>query len=274
MNALKVLSFVAACAGIAAGMVRGDEPASLARPVLKARRLVVPIVVDGTAAEWPGEMSRAAWRWTPTRTASAAMRAFVWDADFLYVVFEVASGKELRNAGDDPATAFKTGDTVELFLSVNERPLEGRVPRGPDLDTAKPGDYRVLMTLLRNTRPIVFGFDFVNPARGQNPLVFQIAGPRSVVDLPPRLPEPHSPRARRLSPASLVSWPRPRSPGGLFERSSPRRATDSCSTWPSTSRTRRARRAWARRTGTARVTWCRTSVSSPRSTRNIGHGWS
>ena len=105
-----------------------------------------------------------------------------WDAGFLYVVFEVASGESMCNAGDDPATAFKTGDTVELFLSVNENPLADRVPRGVNLDTAKAGDYRILMTLLRNTRPAVFGFDFVDPAHNQNPMTFQISGPKTVVD--------------------------------------------------------------------------------------------
>ena len=105
-----------------------------------------------------------------------------WDDDFLYTVFEVASGKPMRNAGDDPATAFKTGDTVELFLSVNENPLADRHPRGANLDTAKAGDYRILMTLLRNTRPVVFGFDFVNPANNQNRTTFQISGPKAVVD--------------------------------------------------------------------------------------------
>lgn len=186
MSAVKTLTIVMAAASFGLGPVSGEgrsaPPDAVLRQVLSAPRLTAPIVVDGDAGDWPGSAGRAKMALDPDADEYCGDARAAWDAEFLYVVFEVASGKPMRNAGDDPATAFKAGDTVELFLSVNEHPLADRVPRGANLDTAKSGDYRILMTLLRNTRPAVFGFDFVNPARNQNPMTFQVSGPKTVVD--------------------------------------------------------------------------------------------
>ena len=164
------------------GKTPGAPPDQVRRQVLSAPRLTSPIVIDGDAADWPRHASRATMALDPDAEEYRGAARAAWDDEFLYTVFEVASGKPMRNAGDDPAMAFKTGDTVELFLSVNEHPLADRLPRGDKGDTAKAGDFRILMTLLRNTRPVVFGFDFVNPADNQNRVTFQISGPKAVVD--------------------------------------------------------------------------------------------
>ena len=166
----------------ACGQPPGAPPDPLRRQVLSAPRLTSAIVIDGAAADWPKDASGAIMALDPDAEEYRGTARAAWDDEFLYIVFKVASGKPMRNAGDDPSTAFKTGDTVELFLSVNEKPLADRVPRGPDCDSAKAGDYRILMTLLRNTRPVVFGFDFVNSACNQNRVTFQISGPKAVVD--------------------------------------------------------------------------------------------
>ncbi len=186
MSAVKAVTTLILAAILGVGPVCGETraapPDQLRRQVLSVPRLTSPIVIDGDVADWPKGASRAAMALDPETEEYRGTARAAWDDDFLYTVFEVASGKPMRNAGDDPATAFKTGDTVELFLSVNENPLADRRPRGANLDTAKTGDYRILMTLLRNTRPVVFGFDFVNPAHNQNPMTFQISGPKALVD--------------------------------------------------------------------------------------------
>jgi hypothetical protein len=140
------------------------------------------VSIDGNAADWPAAAPRATMALDPDADQYRGTARVAWDEAFLYVVFEVAAGKPMRNAGGDPATSFKTGDTVEVYLSVNEKPLAGRVTRGPGLDTAKPGDYKILITLLRSARPTVFGLDFVNPARNQHPQLFQVNGPKTIVD--------------------------------------------------------------------------------------------
>ncbi len=163
------------------GQTCAATPEPTARQVLVAHRLTSPITIDGDAADWP-RTAAAKMALDPDSDEFCGTGRVAWDPEFLYVVFEVASGKPMRNAGDDPATAFKTGATVELFLSVNDKPLADRVPRGPNLDTARSGDYKVLMTLLRDSKPTVFGEDFVHPAAGKNPLVLQMVGPRTIID--------------------------------------------------------------------------------------------
>ena len=134
--------------GLACGAGRGGEPAAFPRQVLRAPRMAAPLTIDGDAADWPRTATPVTMALDPDADQYRGTARVAWDAQFLYVLFEVASGKPLRNAGDDPATCFKTGDTVEVFLSVNERPLAERAARGPGLDTARPGDYKILMTLL------------------------------------------------------------------------------------------------------------------------------
>jgi hypothetical protein len=183
VKAMTIVTCLAvACLAPAFRVARGDPPEPTPRQTLVAPRLSSPLTIDADPADWPKQAPQAKMALDPDSDEYRGAARVAWDAGFLYVVFEVASGKPMRNAGDDPATAFKTGDTVELLLSVNDRPLADRVPRGPNVDTAKPGDYKILMTLLRNTKPTVFGLDFVHPELGQNPQVFQMAGPKTVVD--------------------------------------------------------------------------------------------
>lgn len=158
------------------------EEATIERKTLVAPRVDQPIAVDGAIADWPQNAAKAEMALDPDSEEYRGNARVAWDAQFLYVVFEVASGKMMMNAGDDPATAFKMGDTVELFLSVNKDPLSNRVPRAPNADLAKEGDYKVLMTLLRNTKPVVFGYDFVNPGNKKNSLVQKMVGPLTIVD--------------------------------------------------------------------------------------------
>ena len=145
-------------------------------------RVTSPITVDGKLSDWPKDAPCAEMALDPDAEDYRGTARVAWDMQFLYVAFEVASGKGMRNAGDDPALAYKTGDTVEVFLSVNEHPLENRVARGPAMDTAKAGDYRILMTKLRNTKPVVFGYDFVHPDAKTSPFNLAISGPTACAD--------------------------------------------------------------------------------------------
>jgi len=74
-----------------------------------------------------------------------------WDDEFLWAAFRVYDSSPLQNAGDDPFLAFKTGDTVELFLCTD-----------PEADPTRPepvlGDYRILLTYLQNEKPVVFAY--------------------------------------------------------------------------------------------------------------------
>ena len=166
----------------------GAQDPGTERKTLTIYRAAVAPTIDGGLADWPASAVRATLAVDPDADDFRGNARLLWDDQYLYVAYEVASGKGMRNCGDDPATAFKTGDTVEVFLSVNPDPLASRVPRGGNGDEAKAGDYRVLLTMLRNTKPTVFAFDYVHPGTGREPLAIQVAGPRAVVDVAESLP--------------------------------------------------------------------------------------
>ena len=170
-------TLLATAAALADGEAPTQEHKTLAIPCLTA-----PITIDGKLADWPKEAPVAVMALDPDADVYRGTARAAWDAHFLYVAFEVASGKGMRNAGDDPATAYKTGDTVEVFLSVGRDPLANRVPRGPAMDTAREGDYRILMTKLRNTKPVVFGYDFVHEGHRESPFAVAISGPKASAD--------------------------------------------------------------------------------------------
>lgn len=74
-----------------------------------------------------------------------------WTPEGLYAAFKIMDSSPMQNASDDPFLAFKSGDTVELFLCTNPQ-------ADPDRAEPEPGDYRIIMTNLRNTTPVVFAY--------------------------------------------------------------------------------------------------------------------
>ena len=113
---LRMIVPAGVCLAMACGVARSDQTA---RQVLRALRLTSPLTIDGDAGDWPKAAPRAKMALDPDSDDYRGAARAAWDAEFLYVVFEVASGKPLRNAGDDPATAFKTGDKLLFNLAIN-----------------------------------------------------------------------------------------------------------------------------------------------------------
>ena len=116
------------------------------------------IVVDGALGEWdrrnPVEVVL-----DPDEEGFRGTFRLAWDAEHLYVAAEVLDSSPMRNRGDDPVMAFKTGDTLELFLCTNPKADPRR--RQPTTH-----DYRIAMTYLRNTRPVVVRYHPVS-TRGE-----------------------------------------------------------------------------------------------------------
>ena len=75
----------------------------------------------------------------------------MWDKRFVYVAFEVEDDTPMQNGGDDPFLAFKSGDTVEVFICTDPK-------ADPDRHEPIISDYRILMTYLKNTKPVVYGY--------------------------------------------------------------------------------------------------------------------
>lgn len=187
---------------LAAGIAFAEGDATKDHPTLAIPRLAAPITLDGKLDDWPKSAPCVEIALDPDDPTFRGTVRAAWDADYLYLAFAVATGKGMRNAGDDPAMAYKTGDTVELFLSVNAHPLQDRLPRGPGMDTAKAGDYRVVLTMLRNVKPIIFGYDFVHPEAKASPLVVAISGPKASADCTG--PVPHAEMVVRDAPVQGI----------------------------------------------------------------------
>jgi hypothetical protein len=98
----------------------------------------------------------AAWPAPTTLTLDAgagrgARIALAHDPQRLYAWFDVQDDSPLRNSGGDPALLFKTGDSVNLNLAVNEQADPRRV-------AAAVGDMRILVTVV-DDKPVVVMYE-------------------------------------------------------------------------------------------------------------------
>ncbi len=151
-----------------AALLAAGAAAAQAEPV-ERKTMTIPlgaeaVVVDGDLADW-GDLPAA-----PTDpndvTIKPATGVIVldpeepdfrgqvwlrWSAEQLYAAFRILDTSPMKNAGDDPFLAFKTGDTLELFLCTNPQ-------ANPDRAEPETGDYRIIMTILHDARPVVFAY--------------------------------------------------------------------------------------------------------------------
>jgi hypothetical protein len=140
------------------------EPAAAAddRPRPQRKTLVISpapakMIIDGRLDEW-NQDTAVELAADPQRKDLRGRCLAAWDQDFLYVAYDVEDSSPMRNAGDDPSMAFKTGDTVEFFLGTD-------TAADPDRREPTAHDYRVLMTCLRGDRPVVVGFHPIGPGK-------------------------------------------------------------------------------------------------------------
>jgi hypothetical protein len=149
--------------------------AAHADPVERKTMTITPadqaIVVDGNLADW-GDLP-AAPEDPNDVTIKPATTVIVldpqepdfrgqvwlhWTPDLLYAAFRIIDSSPMKNAGDDPFLAFKSGDTVELFLCTNPQ-------ADPNRAEPEPGDYRIIMTNLHDATPVVFAYHPVGPGQ-------------------------------------------------------------------------------------------------------------
>lgn len=116
-----------------------------------------PIAVDGDLKEWTLPSADTQVPQVGVIRLDAEEEDFSgqtwlrWTETFLYAAFRIADSSPMKNSGDDPFMAFKSGDTVELFLCTDPQADPNRVEPGPN-------DYRIIMTALRKEPPIVFAY--------------------------------------------------------------------------------------------------------------------
>jgi hypothetical protein len=129
----------------AAILAKADEDnqaraAASAQPKEYAVRVATePPRIDGGSSDWSDVPAMELERVGSPTTGTAKLR---YDGERLYALFEVQDTSPWRNAGKDLIRLFKTGDAVDLQLSV--APAPGERQRG----TLLPGDLRVLFAQL------------------------------------------------------------------------------------------------------------------------------
>jgi hypothetical protein len=134
------------------------------RKTVTIPRATGPITVDGDLADW-GDLPPAPANPDDVTIKPATAVIILdpdepdfrgqvwlrWTPETLYAAFRIMDSSPMRNAGDDPFLAFKSGDTVELFLCTNPN-------ADPNRAEPEPGDYRIILTNLHDTTPIVFAY--------------------------------------------------------------------------------------------------------------------
>lgn len=144
--------------GVGVWLGASDVPEKVERKTLVIRPAPAKVTIDGRLDEWAKGTPAQIVLDPEEKDIFSAKAWAMWDGRHLYVAFDVADNSPMRNSGDDPVLAFKTGDTVEFFLGTDPT-------SDPKRAEPTPTDYRVAMTYLRNTKPTVTGYHPVS-ARG------------------------------------------------------------------------------------------------------------
>ena len=120
------------------------------RETLTITRRERAVTVDGVLGEWRLK-DPAIIRLDPEMDVFRGEAWFCWDRDFLYAAFLIHDRSPMKNAGDNAFEALKAGDRLDIFLSTNPK-------ADPNRPEPAAGDYRLLMTCLRNENPVVFAY--------------------------------------------------------------------------------------------------------------------
>ncbi len=107
------------------------------------------VVIDGKLDDWVLS-APVTYEVDPSAQDRSVRTYAMWDDQSLYLAYVVRDSSPMKNSGDDPSRAFKTGDSLHFYLSTS-REVEGKSPNGG------PEDYHVLMSVLGG-RPVVFAF--------------------------------------------------------------------------------------------------------------------
>jgi len=144
---LGVLTFMGMVLGLAATefcVQAADEPLPL--NIIRAPKSVV---IDGKLDEWVLS-APATYEVDASASDRSARTCAMWDDKNLYLAFRVRDASPMKNGGNDPSSAFKTGDALHLYLGAGKEPVKAQADGGPD-------DFHILMTMQQG-KPAIFAF--------------------------------------------------------------------------------------------------------------------
>jgi hypothetical protein len=146
LRSLACLTLVLLSAGFCNAQGRLENGAMAPLHFIRAQR---PVTIDGKLADWT-LTAPVAYEVDANAEDRSVHTYAMWDDAHLYLAYVVRDATPMKNAGDSPANAFKTGDTLHFYLSTSATLTATKRDGGPD-------DYHILMTMLKG-QPAVFAF--------------------------------------------------------------------------------------------------------------------
>jgi hypothetical protein len=128
-----------------------------------------PPTIDGNEKDWPGEVSV---KWDKSGQFPVQVRA-AYDAQNLYLLYNVSDQSPWVNNGKDWTLLFKTGDSVDLQIAANPA-------ASPSRTQPAPGDIRLLIAPFQGKNIAVLYRHRL--AQKDNPVTFTCPWRSEVVD--------------------------------------------------------------------------------------------
>ena len=108
-----------------------------------------PVVIDGKLDDWV--LTAPVTYDVDSNASDRKVKTYaMWDEQNLYLAYVVRDASPMKNSGDDPSRAFKTGDSLHFYFSTAQQVAAKQSDGGPE-------DYHVLMAMLGG-KPSIFAF--------------------------------------------------------------------------------------------------------------------
>lgn len=143
----RMLVVLGVVAGLLAGI--GNLPAAEVPVPLNFVRTQKPVVIDGKLDDWT-LTAPVTYEVDAAATDRTVQTYAMWDDQNLYLAYRVHDASPMKNAGNDPSSAFKTGDALHFYLSTDPEVAAHQAEGGLR-------DFHVLMTMQQG-RPVIFAF--------------------------------------------------------------------------------------------------------------------
>ena len=125
----------------------GQSPAGA--PPFHFVRAPGAVVIDGKLDDWV--LSAPVSYEVDANAQDRLARSYgMWDDQYIYLAYVVQDSTPMKNTGDDPSRAFKTGDSLHFYFSTDAEASTTRTTGGMR-------DFHVLMTMQRG-KPVIFAF--------------------------------------------------------------------------------------------------------------------
>ncbi|MEI6521321.1 MAG: sugar-binding protein, partial [bacterium] len=112
-------------------------------------RAAQPVVIDGKLNDWVLN-APVSYEVDPNAFDQKVKTYAMWDDQNIYLAYVVRDSSPMKNSGDDPSAAFKSGDSLHFYMSTDND------PKGKSA-TGGLNDYHILMTIQKG-KPVIFAF--------------------------------------------------------------------------------------------------------------------